>query len=111
MRFAFGGGSLRPRRRYGLYRIGNADKAAASPDQWLDNDFVRRSPKVPPAEPVVLRVDDHDFLILTADNAVIEFNDHAQPMRSRPALQQREIGYFKGKTNRSGPTDRRLPVQ
>ena len=76
--------ALRPCLRYGLYCVGDAEKAAASPDQWLDDDFVRRAPKVPPTEPVVLRVDDHDFLILTADNAVIEFNDHAQPMRGRP---------------------------
>jgi hypothetical protein len=108
---AFDGASLRPRRRYGLYRIGDADKATASADQWLDNDFARRAPKVPPAEPVVLRVNNHDFLILAVGNAVIELDNHPQLMGSRPALQQRQIRYFKGKTNRSGPTHRLLPVQ
>jgi hypothetical protein len=74
-------------------------KRNAPADKRLHNNFVRRTPKIPPPYPGALCVDGHDLFILMSVNTVIELDDHPHSMETRPGLQKKEIGYFKSNTH------------
>jgi hypothetical protein len=75
------------------------EETHAPADKRLHNNFVPRTPKIPPPYPGALCVDGHDLFILMSVNTVIELDDHPHSMETRPGLQKKEIGYFKSNTH------------
>ena len=70
----------------------------APADKRLRDNFVPRTPKIPPPVLGALCVDSHDLFILMAVDTVIELDDHPHSTDIRPGLQQNEIGYFESNT-------------
>jgi hypothetical protein len=86
-------------RRQGVSCFSHAEETHAPAYKRLNDNFVPRTPKIPPPYPGALCVDGHDLFILMSVNTVIELDDHPQSMETRPGLQKKEIGYFKSNTH------------